>query len=876
MARRVHIVPHTHWDREWYLPYQAFRLKLVDLLDDLIPALEADPGYAHFLLDGQMAVVEDHLAVRPGAEEPLRRLVASGRVAMGPWYALPDEFLVSGETLVRNLQRGLRVAARFGGAMEVGYLPDMFGHVAQMPQLLRGFGMEHAVVWRGVPAAVDRTGFWWRSPDGSEVRAEYLPQGYGNGAQIPDDAKDLLARIGDWVDGLDDLVVGPVLWMNGSDHLPPQPYLGRVVAEANEIQDRWELVVTSLEEHLREAPTAGLPVWEGELRSGARANLLMGVASNRVDVKQAAARAERALERLAEPLNALLLPADAWPEALLDAAWLEVIRNSAHDSVCACSVDEVCDAVLVRYAEATHIAEGLAERALGALGAVTSGDGPLVVNPTARPRGGVVELRLPGEGVPEGTQLISARPPERVIFDGVPASMAAVVAQELEWTRAITGFRIEALDTGDTLLAADRDRSGTLVSPAVRARLEDLRTGEPDRSVRVRVSHAPGRKVLARVEDVAGFGWQAWEEASLAVPPVEVGDDGRSMGNGLVRVEVDPDDGTFGLDGLAGLGRLVDDGDVGDTYNWCPPERDVVVHEPTDVRIEVAERGPVRARLVVHRGLEVPARAQGGERVGTARLEVATTLELRAGEDLVRVAVAFDNHGVRDHRLRAWFPLPRPATTSTAECAFASVERGLHPEGGPTEAPLATYPSRRWVSAGGLTVVHEGLLEHELVDLAGEGDSTHAGALAVTLARCTGMLSQAPMATRPLPAGPLLPMEGPQLQQPLELHLAVHAGGRDPWAVADEVLVPLQVTRSGGGSGPRSGQALRVEGAEVSAVLREGGSLLVRVHNPWPEATEVRIDGRSGWLVDLRGRPLAPFDGGFALGPWQIATARLG
>jgi mannosylglycerate hydrolase len=185
MARRVHIVPHTHWDREWYLPYQAFRLKLVELLDDLLPALEADPGYAHFLLDGQMAVVEDHLAVRPAAEEPLRRLVASGRVAMGPWYALPDEFLVSGETLIRNLQRGLRVAARFGGAMEVGYLPDMFGHVAQMPQLLRGFGMEHAVVWRGVPAAVDRSGFWWRSPDGSEVRAEYLPQGYGNGARSP-------------------------------------------------------------------------------------------------------------------------------------------------------------------------------------------------------------------------------------------------------------------------------------------------------------------------------------------------------------------------------------------------------------------------------------------------------------------------------------------------------------------------------------------------------------------------------------------------------------------------------------------------------------------------------------------------------------------
>ncbi len=140
MARTVSVVPHTHWDREWYAPFQRFRLKLVDLLDDLLPRLEADPSFRHFLLDGQMAVVDDYLEIRPEAKATLQRLATSGRLAMGPWYALPDEFLVSGETLVRNLQLGIRRAADFGGAMDVGYLPDMFGHVAQMPQLLAGFG----------------------------------------------------------------------------------------------------------------------------------------------------------------------------------------------------------------------------------------------------------------------------------------------------------------------------------------------------------------------------------------------------------------------------------------------------------------------------------------------------------------------------------------------------------------------------------------------------------------------------------------------------------------------------------------------------------------------------------------------------------------
>src|ERR687893_937874 len=385
--RRVHIVPHTHWDREWYSSFQTFRLRLVDLLDDLLPRMEADPGYAHFLLDGQLAVVEDYLAVRPGEAERLRRLTGGGRIAVAPWYPLPEEFLVGGETLVRSLQLGLRTADRFGGAMEIGYLPDMFGHVAQMPQILAGFGFEHAVVWRGVPAAIDRSGFWWEAPDGTAVRAEYMPQGYGNGSALPDDAKAFVRAVTAFADLWADLLAGPVLWMNGTDHQIPQPWLGRVVAEANEIQHDLELRVTSLAEHLAGAPTEGLPTWRGELRSGARANLLMGVVSNRVDVRQAAARAERALERRAEPLSALFLPGEQWPAAPLHLAWTEMVRNAAHDSSCACSIDDVCDAVLHRYSEATDIGAGLHDRAATALAARVAHDGPVIVNPTARPRG---------------------------------------------------------------------------------------------------------------------------------------------------------------------------------------------------------------------------------------------------------------------------------------------------------------------------------------------------------------------------------------------------------------------------------------------------------------------------------------------------------
>src|SRR3954464_15261609 len=341
MPTRVAIVPHTHWDREWYSPFQTFRLRLVKLLDTLLPMLEHDLSYARFLLDGQTAVLDDYLEVRPEAAASLRRLATRCRLAVGPRMILMDEFMIAGETIVRDLQLGMARATEFGGASEVGYLPDMFGHVAQMPQILRQAGLEHAVVWRGVPAAVTETAFWWEAPDGTRVRAEYLYGSYSNGRDLPDDAKRLVLRAVDYEQELGAARLGDMLLMNGTDHQMPQPWLGRVVAEANAIQDDYEFVVTSLAEYLPTQPSHALVTVEGELRSGARANLLMGVASNRVDVHRACAAAERSLERRAEPLSALFLPSTQYPHTLADIAWRKLVLNSAHDSSCACSSDEV-------------------------------------------------------------------------------------------------------------------------------------------------------------------------------------------------------------------------------------------------------------------------------------------------------------------------------------------------------------------------------------------------------------------------------------------------------------------------------------------------------------------------------------------------------
>lgn len=871
MTRTVAVVPHTHWDREWYQPFQAFRLRLVSLLDRLLPQLEADPSYARFLLDGQMAVVDDYLELRPHAEEALRRLTATGRVSMGPWYVLMDEFCVSGETMVRDLQLGIERAAAFGGAMPVGYLPDMFGHVAQMPQILRQAGFEHAVVWRGVPAAVDRTGFWWTAPDGSTVRAEYLPVGYGNGASIPDDAKAFVRRIEAHEREIGELLIdgGGLLWMNGTDHQTPQPWLGRVVAEANELQSDYDIVVTSLPEYLAGAPTEGLPTWTGELRSGARANLLMGVASNRVDVKQAAARAERSLERRAEPLSALFLSADKWPDAELRLAWREVIRNSAHDSSCACSHDEVVAAVLHRYAEARQIGDGLARRALRTLSTSMSESGAVVVNAAARERSGTVQLVVPALGPVEGAQVLRVREASTAVHD-ITGGEVNMLLGRIRNDEIAAGADIVAVEAEevDGVYEVSLTTGVTRHQPGVGAASSELYAQAGARRsmpVRLRVEQEAFQVVLARADDVPGYGWQRWEPSPLQSPVRAEGSN--VLDNGRVRIEVDRADGTFSFNGLSGLDRLVDDGDEGDTYNYSPPASDLVVDRTRSVSVEVLERGPVRGRLEVRRQFEWPLRVSNGARSGFCAVDVVTRLELHAGEDVVRVETQFDNT-CRDHRLRSWFPLPARASVSHAECAFTVVERGLTAEGGPHEFGLPTFPSRRFVSAGGLTVLHEGLLEYEVVD--------DGRALALTLLRCTGMLSGTDMAYRPWPAGPPYRAEGAQMRGPQVLRYAVHVGDRDPYALVDDVFLPLEVVVApGGGPRPSSGAELHVEGAEVSAVVRRGGALELRVFNPTDNDTTVVIHDRNGWLVDLRGRPLEPFDGSFALGAQRIATARL-
>jgi alpha-mannosidase len=308
-------------------------------------------------------MIDDYLERRPDREPELARRVREGKLSAGPWVTQMDEFLVSGESHVRNLRMGLERARELGAEPRVGYLPDQFGHIGQMPRILRDAGLGWAIVWRGVPRAIDRSTFRWRSTDGTaEVLCEYLPFGYTAGARLmrAHEPADLARTIQDEVERMRPFLVDDrLLIMVGYDHAGPDATLPQRLAEASPLMPGIDAGIGSLDDHVDGRQLGELPVWRGELRSGARAHLLPNVVSARVHQKLERGRVETLIERRAEPV------ADRVPgaAAALRRAWTLLLWNGAHDSACGCSHDRVAADVDARFAEARAIADGIVGRA---------------------------------------------------------------------------------------------------------------------------------------------------------------------------------------------------------------------------------------------------------------------------------------------------------------------------------------------------------------------------------------------------------------------------------------------------------------------------------------------------------------------------------
>ena len=376
---RAFVVPHTHWDREWYERFEGYRARLVPMVSKLLDVLERDTEFRSFTFDGHTIWAEDYLEKRPGDRSRIEALVRAERLFIGPWYVLADNLLVSGESLVRNFQEGLRVSASLGRAMRVGYVADPFGHPAQTPQLLRGFGYSSYVFSRGVGDEGERVGaeFRWQGPSGDSVLATHLVDHYSGGLQLVGDSAEtpeqlrarVRSRLGRMLDVTTAYANGStLLFMVGDDHVDAYARLPEAVRAWDELLPNVDARIASLEEY-EAAMTQPRGMVVGEMALGRYRPILRGVNSARVWIKQDNAACERLLLERCEPLDAL---AGGAAREEVRSLWRTLLQNHPHDSICGCSIDDVHDVDMApRFARVRRDGEALAarlERELGGRG----------------------------------------------------------------------------------------------------------------------------------------------------------------------------------------------------------------------------------------------------------------------------------------------------------------------------------------------------------------------------------------------------------------------------------------------------------------------------------------------------------------------------
>ena len=706
--KKICLVAHTHWDREWYKPFQFFRTKLVYVIDHLIGMLEENPDFGSFMLDGQTVVLEDYLKIRPERTGRMKTLIASGRIITGPWYIQPDEFAPDAESLVRNLLVGMKQASSFGKPMMVGYLPDSFGHSSQMPQILRGFGIDSAVLMRGVDFdAVGSSEFSWKGLNGDEVLCVYLLKGYMNAMFLSKERMVNNIRLKKIEAELGPLTCGDsVLVMNGVDHAFAQSQSAA-------------LKPSRLEDYIGELKNSlsGTKTLEGELITPRHHRVHTSIASTRINQKAENRKLSIMLERTAEPvcLTASLFGAE-YPAGLLNEAWKTLLQNQTHDGICGCCTDEVHREMDQRFAAVRQI-----------LTALVNGHGRAMAGRIASGKGGGIGLAVFNTSLRAGRFYVEAE----VVTDGA-FDLSDEDDQEVRYQKISS----ETLDISKNSIWT-------------------LYLGTPQQAEKTRI--------IFPVEFNSVFGYRFF--GLRPVEPVAAGKAdfekvtaaAAEFANDFYKLKIETD-GSINLIDIqsgrefSGLNVFEDSGEGGDTYNHSPLEEDIPFTTKGGVAaVSVVETGCCRSVFRIEQELRLPVSLgkDGKSRSEEFRvLPIRTLVTVYPDSARIDFSVELENN-VLSHRLRALFRFGAIVDESFAETQFGVVRRKTAvPACGEDwpEKPLPIYSMQRFAGLADesctLAVLNRGLTEYEVFQ---DDQST----LAVTLHRGVSMMGKPDLAIRP-------------------------------------------------------------------------------------------------------------------------------
>ncbi len=700
--KNIHIISHTHWDREWYMPFEAHRYKLVEFFDRLLNTLDSDPSFKSFHLDGQAIVIEDYLEIRPEMREKIVKYIADGRIVIGPWYILQDEYLTDGESNVRNMIVGKKICAKYGKCSDTGYFPDAFGNVGQAPQILRGFGIDTVAFGRGTSQRKgDRldTGepnygkqvceVIWRSPDGSEVIGSTFLRWYSNANEIPSEPEAAAKRITEIRDSLASCsVCDDLLFMNGLDHEPVQTDIGKIAETADAMLP--DHVMHSTFHDYFEAirpykDKFGIFVGELDTQYGSGYGTLANTASSRIYLKQLNTKCESLLEKAVEPLNvySALYANDEIRRDYSLFLWKTLLQNHPHDSICGCSVDDVHSEMVTRFkkvlASGKSVAKDELEKFMSVVDTASVGSEKVITvfNPHGFISGETVTVNV---DFPENTDVT---PDMLSVYDG----------------ESIIPIDVEDLGVVfDYILPKDKFRVPF---------------------------HTRRFVVTFKAANVPALGYKSYAvKTDGAKAENKLTAYKRGMANERIRVKFESDGSLIVTDKKSGTtvttGIMVDTGDVGDEYNYRQTADGVTVTtEGTRANITLLSSSAASITFKVTHDMTIPQgvdRSQS-KRTGSCKMIIENFYTLRSGADRLDVKTVIHNNA-ENHRVVMLTKNDIKTDLVMAEGQFDVVERNIMPWSGwknPTVPGKMTSFFGLEDDSRGLLIAGRGLCEYEVL-----------------------------------------------------------------------------------------------------------------------------------------------------------------
>ena len=642
MKRKIHVVPHSHWDREWYFTTSRSKVYLMKDLGDVLDTLESDPEFKYFMVDAQGSLLDDYIKWRPQDKERITKLVKMGKLVIGPWYTQTDQLVISGESIVRNMYYGMKRCESFGKYMNVGYVPDSFGQSGNMPQIYREFGIEDTLFWRGVSDdMVEHTDFNWKGDDGSVVFTTQIPFGYYIGGKIPEDPKEndefwekeCLEKAGGRS------ATRHIYFPNGFDQAPIRTNLPQLIKERNEKDPENEYVISCIEDYIKDVKSEKpeLEEVQGELVIAKHMRIHKSIFSSRSDLKVMNTQIQNYVTNVMEPLLTISYNlGNEYPHEAVAEIWKLLFENSAHDSIGSCISDTANEDVYVRYKQARDIAINLVE----------------------------LHSRLIATNVKNSADmtftLINTLPQKRedtvIVKTYVPGGKFAIVDEK--------GNNV------DYTIIQSRDLTDYVLSQII--------TIDPSRKFYI-PDHVFEVTMAIKANDVPALGYVQYSVDTEKDSHKEM-EEKSVLENEYYTIEVEKDGSLTIVDKENNVtyknqGILVENGDDGDSFNYSPPRKDLEVFSNESESSVKISGSDVYSQAVIHFDMVVPEnleeRAEGKVSV---TMPVDMTVALRKGSKVIDFNVKVDNKGL-SHRLCVVFDSQIVSAFNYADQQFGLIKR---------------------------------------------------------------------------------------------------------------------------------------------------------------------------------------------------------